>query len=74
MTTVKINNQLIESFISEQTSKQNISTVDYLTSLILNEIEFLEIKKDIKNLELEIKDVNNGTIKLKSARNLLDEL
>ena len=74
MTTVKINNQRIESFLSEQTIQKNISTVDYLTSLILNEIEFLEIKKDIKNLELEIKDLNEGKTKLQLARELLDEL
>ena len=74
MTTVKINNESVESFLYEQTVVNNVSTVDYLTSLVLNEIEFLEIKKDIKTLESEIKQLNKGKIKPKPARLLLNEL
>ena len=74
MTTVKINNESVESFLYEQTVVNNVSTVDYLTSLVLNEIEFLEIKKDIKTLASEIKQFNKGKIKPKSARLLLNEL
>ena len=74
MTTVKISNESVESFLYEQTVVNNVSTVDYLTSLVLNEIEFLEIKKDMKTLESEIKQVNKGEIKPRPARLLLDEL
>ncbi len=74
MTTVKISNQTVESFLYEQTVVNKVSTVDYLTSLVLNEIEFLEIKKDMKTLESEIKQVNEGKIKPRSARLLLNEL
>jgi len=41
---------------------------------VLNEIEFLEIKKDMKTLEFEIKQVNENKIKPRPARLLLDEL
>jgi len=74
MTTVKINNETVESFLYEQTVVNNVSTVDYLTSLVLNEIEFLEIKKEMKTLESEIKQVNEGKIKPKPARLLLNEI
>ncbi len=74
MTTIKIDNESVESFLYEQTVVNNVSTVDYLTSLILNEIEFLEIKKDMKTLESEIKQVNEGKIKPRPARLLLNEL
>jgi len=74
MTTVKISNETIESFIYEQTVVNNVSTVDYLTSLVLNEMEFLEIKKDMKDLESEIEQVNEGKIKPRPARLLLNEL
>ena len=74
MTTIKINNEAVESFLYEQTVVKNVSTVDYLTSLVLNEIEFLEIKKDMKTLESEIEQVNEGKINPRPARLLLDEL
>ena len=74
MTTIKIDNQTIESFLHEQTVVNKVSTVDYLTSLVLNEMDFLEIKQDMKTLESEIRQVNEGEIKLKPARSLLNEL
>lgn len=74
MITIQINNESVESFLDEQAVVNNVSTVDYLTSLVLNEIEFLEIKKDMKTLELEIKQVNDGKMKPRPARLLLDEL
>lgn len=74
MTTVNINNQTVESFLYEQTVVSNVSTVDYLTSLVLSEIEFLEIKKDMKTLEFEIEQVKEGKIKPRPARLLLNEL
>ena len=74
MTTIKIDNQTIESFLYEQTVVNKVSTVDYLTSLVLNEMDFLEIKQDMKTLESEIRQVNEGEIKLKPARSLLNEL
>lgn len=74
MITVKIDNQTVESFLYEQTVVNKVSTVEYLTSLVLNEMDFLEIKQDMKTLESEIKQVNEGKIKPKSARLLLDEL
>ena len=74
MTTVNITNQLVETFLNKQTIEKNVSTVDYLTSLVMNEIEFMEIKKDMKTLESEIKQVNKGEIKPRPARLLLDEL
>lgn len=73
MTTVKISNQTVESFLYEQSVVNNVSTVDYLTSLVLNEMEFLEIKKDMKALEFEIKQVNEGKIKPRPAHLLLNE-
>ena len=74
MTTIKIDNQVIESFLYEQTVVNKVSTVDYLTSLVLNEMDFLEIKQDMKTLESEIEQVNEGKIKPKPARSLLNEL
>jgi len=47
--------QTVESFLYEQTVVNKVSTVDYLTSLVLNEIEFMEIKKDMTSLGSEIK-------------------
>jgi len=52
MTTIQINNKSVENFLYKQATVNNLSTVDYLTSLVMNEIEFLEIKKD-KNLKLD---------------------
>ena len=74
MTTIKIDNQTVESFLYEQTVVNKVSTVDYLTSLVLNEMNFLEIKQDMKVLESEIRQVNEGKIKPKPARLLLNEL
>ena len=74
MTTVEIDNQTVESFLYEQAVVNKVSTVEYVTSLVLNEIDFLEIKKDMSTLESEIKQVNEGKIKPKPARLLLDEL
>jgi hypothetical protein len=74
MTTIKIDNQTIENFLYEQTVVNKVSTVDYLTSLVLNEMDFLEIKQDMKTLDSEIKQVNEGKIQPKSARLLLNEL
>jgi len=74
MTTIKIDNQTVESFLYEQTVVNKVSTVDYLTSLVLNEMDFLEIKQDMKTLESEIKQVNEGKIKPRPARLLLNEL
>ncbi len=74
MTTIEINNKTIEQFLCKQAAKNNISTVEYLTNLILNEMEVLSVKQDMKTLESEIKKVNQGKIKLKSAHSLLDEL
>ena len=73
MTTVKFENAAIENFLHEQTIVNKISTVDYLTSLIMNEMEYLEAKQDMKILESEIKQVNNGLLKPKPAHLLLDE-
>ena len=74
MTTIKIDNQIIESFLHKQTAVNKVSTVDYLTSLILSEMDFLETKQDMKRLESEIREVNEGKIKPKPARSLLSEL
>ena len=74
MTTVNIDNQTVEQFLYQQTTQKNISPVDYLTSLVLNEIEVLLIKQDIKTIESEVKKANEGKIKLKPARLLLDEI
>ena len=74
MTTIKIDNQTVENFLYEQTVVNKVSTVDYLTSLVLNEMNFLEIKQDMKALESEIRQVNEGKIKPKPARLLLNEL
>ena len=74
MTTVEINNKAVEKFLFKQTTQNSISTVDYLTTLVLNEMEVLEIKKDMKTLKSEIKQVNEGKIKLKPAHLLFNEL
>ena len=74
MTTIQIDNQTVESFLHKQTVARKVSTVDYLTSLVLNEMEFLEIKQDMKTLRSEIKQVNEGKITPKPARSLLNEL
>ena len=74
MTTVEIDNQTVESFLYEQAVFNKVSTAEYVTSLVLNEIDFLEIKKDMSALESEIQQVNEGKIKPKPARLLLDEL
>ena len=74
MTTIEINNESVENFLYEQTIINNVSTVDYLTSLVMNEIEFLEIKKDMKTLESEMRQVNAGKIKPRPARLVLNEL
>ena len=71
--TIKISNQIVEQFIHKQTIENNISSDDYLTKLILSEIESLEIKKDVNIISNEIDDINSGAIKLKSANLLLDE-
>jgi len=74
MTTIKIDNQTVENFLYEQTVVNKVSTVDYLTSLVLNEMNFLEIKQDMKVLESEIRQVNEGKIKPQPARLLLNKL
>ena len=74
MITIKINNKTIEEFLYAQTTLNKVSIEDYITSIILNEIDFLKIKEDMKVLNFEIKQVNNGKIKPKPAHLLLNEL
>ena len=72
--TVTIEDKTIENFLQKQCKKNNTSTSEYLSSLILSEIEFLKIKGDIKDLKSQITKLNKGEIKPKSARLLLNEL
>ncbi len=72
--TINLDNQSVKTFLYKQTKQNNISTVEYLTNLVLNEMEILSIKQDMKTIESEVKKVNQGKIKLKPARLLLDEI
>ncbi len=74
MTTVQISNKTVENFLYQQTTENDISPVEYLTSLVLNEIEFIETRKEIQTLKSELQEVSKGTIKPKPAHLLLDEL
>jgi hypothetical protein len=74
MTTVKINNQTVESFLNEQATKYNTSTKDYLINLVMAEIEYIKVKKDIDILQSEINQVNSGNLKLEKADILVNEL
>lgn len=74
MTNYAINNQTVESFLYEQASKKNTSTTDYLVNLVMTEIELISVKKDMKKLDNEIQQVNNGTLKLQTLDSLINEL
>ena len=74
MTTVKINNQTVESFLNEQVKQNNTSMSDYLISLVITEIEVAKVKNDMNTLSSEINKVNKGELNLKSAHSLLTEL
>ena len=74
MTTLKINNPTVEQFLSEQAKQSNTSTSDYLVNLLITEIEAVKVKSDMNTLASEIKKVNQGELKLKSAHSLINEL
>jgi len=74
MTTLEINNKTVESFLSEQANKNNVSTTEYLVGLVMTEIETATVKNDMRVLESEINKVNSGGIKLNSAHLLLNDL
>jgi len=74
VTTINIDNKHIETFLSNQTKKNNITVVEYLNNLIIKEMELLAIKQDMKTIESEFKQLNQGKIKLKPARKVLDEI
>jgi hypothetical protein len=70
----KINISKVENLLEEEAKKNNLSVVDYLNYMIAYEKEKILVMEDIKTIEDEVKQVNNGTLKLKSAYDLLDEL
>jgi len=74
MTTLEINNQTVEQFLNEQAKQNNTSMSDYLVTLLITEIEAVKVKNDMSTLTSEIKKVNQGGLKLKSAHSLLNEL
>lgn len=74
MTTVEINNPTVEAFLFKKAKVENIQVNEYLSNIILHEMEADAVKNDLTQMEKEIKQVNNGTIKLKTAHSLLDEL
>lgn len=70
----KINTSKVESIVEKEAKKYNLTVVNYLNYMIAYEKEKALVVEDIKIMEEEIKQVNNGTLKLKSAYSLLDEL
>lgn len=74
MTTVEINNPTVEAFLYQKAKNDNIEVNEYLSNIILYQMEIESVKSDMKQLEKEVQQVNNGEIKLKSAYDLIDEL
>ncbi|MDQ7085267.1 MAG: hypothetical protein Q9M36_10230 [Sulfurovum sp.] len=70
----KINISKVENILEEEAKKNNLSVVDYLNYMIAYEKEKILVMEDIKSIEDEVRQVNNGTLKLKSAYDLLAEL
>ncbi len=67
-------NSKIESFLTKEAEKNNLTVIEYLNCMIMYETEKETIKQDLQILENEIKQVNKGEIKLESADLLLNEL
>ncbi len=74
MTTVEIDNPAIEAFLYKQAKVNNVHVNDYLSSVVMYQMEKESMIEDMKVLENEIKQVNDGTIKLKPAHLLLNKL
>jgi len=74
MTTIEINNPTVEAFLYKKAKTDNIKVDEYLSNIVLYQMELESVKDDFKQIEKEISQVNNGTIKLKSAYSLVDEL
>lgn len=74
MTTLKIDNPTIEAFLFKKAKSDNIQVEQYLSNIILYQMELESVKDDFQQMEKEIKEVDNKTIVLQPAHSLLDEL
>jgi FtsZ-binding cell division protein ZapB len=74
MTTVEINNPAVEAFLYQQAKVNHIEINEYLSSIVMYQMELESVKEDLNQMEKEIQDVNNGDLQLQSAHTLLDEL
>jgi len=74
MTTLEINNPVIEKFLKTQAKMKKVNVSEYLVDMINYEIEKKSVEKDVKQIKKEIKLANDWKIKLKDANLLLKEL
>jgi len=74
MTTLEINNHSVERFLVEQTHATKQSVADFVMELVVKEMERQSLKRDIQTINDEMRQFSNGTLQLKLASSLLDEL
>ena len=60
--------------LNDEAKEHNTSISAYLMDTVMYEIERIKVKRDMKDIENEVKLVNEGKIKLQSAYDLIDEL
>ncbi len=64
----------IENLLEEEARKNNLSLIDYLNYMIAYEEEKASVVADMKTINEEIREVNNGSLKLQTLDSLIDEL
>jgi len=72
--TIEINNPYIEEIVKSEVEKNNITVSEYISGLILKEIEFLKVKKELESVEREFKLFQDGKLELNSVDKLIEEL
>ncbi|MDQ7046907.1 MAG: hypothetical protein Q9M39_04545 [Sulfurovum sp.] len=70
----KIYTPKVENLLEEEAKKNNLSVVDYLNYMIAYEKEKALVVEDMKIIKDEMRQVNNGTLKLQTLDSLIAQL
>jgi len=71
--TVEINNPYIEDIVKSEVKKNDTTISEYISGLVLKEIESLKVKKELKSVEREFRLYQDGKLELNSVDELVKE-
>jgi len=71
---IEIGNSDIANLLKQQAKKRNITIGEYISSLVLQDIDLKKVKKEIDSVKEEFLAYKQGNIKLEDANDILREL